>query len=89
MPFRGNLQTLWKMKKLLQRNATNKPYLLKKKEMIAKIAPIKPLARVMLTILFEKAQAKMICTAEKVPAMKICSAAEFFDLDFCSMPLQH
>lgn len=65
----------------------NKPYLLKK-EMIAKIAPIKPLAGVMLTILFEKAQAKMICTAEKVQAMKIYSAAESFDLVFCSMLLQ-
>lgn len=38
--------------------------------MIAKIAPIKPLPRVKLTILFEKAQAKMICTAEKVQARR-------------------
>lgn len=43
----------------------------------------------MLTILFEKAQAKMICTAEKVQAMKICSAAEPFDLDFCRVLLWH
>lgn len=57
--------------------------------MTAKIAPIKPLARVMLTILFEKAQAKMLCTAEKVQAMKICSAAESFDLVFCNTLLQH
>lgn len=41
--------------------------------MIAKIAPIKPVARVMPTILFEKAQ-----------AIKICTAVEPFYLDFHS-----